>query len=507
MAARQSKAYTNPPEHRDRPSGYPLKTANSTATTIRIIDSNFRIVWSTSETSRSSRLCYRATIKRNTPCEQCLAEMVLAGKRVEKLEVWGGKKSSKRFLIAGNPFTLDHSPSAPVFMEIVQELTEGRQVEEELDRVNELNYTIIENAPVAIFTISKEGVFTSVNPALGTVSGLGEKAAEKLIGLNWVKNPLTIRSGLAAHIKRGLDGQAFQLWDFPYHTYKADGTIFMDFKGVPLKRRDGTVTGLLCIIEETTERVKTRTLLAQEVKMSAMGKMSASVAHQLNNPLLAVSVHAELGRELLTAVEKGTASKDDMRELRACFEVVEEQSFRCKEIIKDLFDLRKHSGLESARVNINDLLLTIIEAFEKSKPQINVVKELDDHLPFVYTDRDAVRQVFLNIIQNAGDAVDEVREPKIRVATRREGDLIVIEIEDNGMGIPETIIDKIFEPFFTTKETRKGMGLGLTLCYDLLNALRGTIAVENKPRKGSLFRVRLPLSKQEKEFHDTTSRY
>jgi PAS domain S-box-containing protein len=476
-------------------------------TTIRIVDRDFNTLWSTDKTPHPSSLCYQAVIDRDTPCEQCLAEKVFASKQVERCEVEGGRKRLKRFLITASMFGLDHNLPASVFIEIVQELTIAHHVEDELDRVNELNYTIIENAPIAIFTISKEGVFTSVNPALGGISGLGERAAEKLIGLNWIKNALTIRSGLAAHIKKGLEGQPFQLWDFPYHTYRADKMIYIDFKGVPLKRKDGVIEGLLCIIEETTERVKTRALLAQEAKMSAMGKMSASVAHQLNNPLLAVSVHADLGRELLTAVEKGTASKDDIQELRNCFEVIEEQSFRCKEIIKDLFDLRRHSGLECARVNINDLLLKIIEEFEKLKPQINMVKELGFRLPLVYTDKDAVRQVFLNIVQNAGDAVEEVGEPRIRVATRQGDKAIVVEIEDNGMGIPETIVDKIFEPFFTTKETRKGTGLGLTLCYDLLNAMRGAIEVESKPGKGSLFRVHLPLSKTGKGLHDTTSRY
>lgn len=505
MIEGQSKASSNPQNLSKWYSG--LSLANSPATLIRIIDRNFHTVWSTNKTLHPSHLCYRDVIKRDAPCEQCLAETVFTHKGIERIEVRGGKRHSNRFLISACLFDSQYNSSVPLLIEIVQELIEENQVEEELNRVNELKHTIIENAPIAIFTISKDGVFTSVNPTLGILSGLGQRAAEKLIGLNWVKNPLTIRSGLAAHIKRGLEGNAFQLWDFPYYVYNGDRMIYMDFRGVPLRRKDGKVDGLLCIIEETTERVKTRALLAQEAKISAMGKMSGSVAHQLNNPLLAISVHADLGKELLTAVEKGTASQDDMREMRTCFEVIEEQIFRCKEIVKNLFDLRRHSGMVYTRININTLLTKIIKEFEKAKPHVNVVKDLELKLRSVYTDKDAVRQIFLSIIQNAGDAVEEVREPMIRIATRHERAAVVIEIEDNGMGIPDTMIDKIFEPFFTTKETRKGMGLGLTFCYDLLNALRGNIEVASNPGKGALFRVYLPLSEAREGLYDTTSRY
>ncbi len=117
---------------------------------------------------------------------------------------------------------------------------------------------IIENAPVAIFTLDKKGRFTSVNPALAELSGLGDRAAEKLLGFNWLTNSFTIKSGLAKHIRKGLKGEPFQLWDFPFITYKGDRSIYMDFKGVPLRGRTGDIDGLLCIIEETTDRVKTR---------------------------------------------------------------------------------------------------------------------------------------------------------------------------------------------------------------------------------------------------------
>ena len=121
----------------------------------------------------------------------------------------------------------------------IEDVTEKKKSEYELRLANELNKTIVDHAPVAIFTLSREGLFTSVNPALGALTGLGAKAEEKLIGFNWLKNPFTIKSGLAKHIKKGLQGTPFQLWDSPFVNWKGDKKLYIDFKGVPLKGRMG----------------------------------------------------------------------------------------------------------------------------------------------------------------------------------------------------------------------------------------------------------------------------
>lgn len=119
--------------------------------------------------------------------------------------------------------------------------TRQKKGEDEFLRLSEFNKAIIGNAPVAIFTLDRNGVFTSVNPALGALSGLGPKAGKKLIGFNWLKNPYTIKSGLAAYIERGLQGEPFQLWDFPFIAYAGDRNVFLELQGRPpegKRRRD-----------------------------------------------------------------------------------------------------------------------------------------------------------------------------------------------------------------------------------------------------------------------------
>ena len=210
----------------------------------------------------------------------------------------------RHFLATAVPLGRHLTDDTHLVVEMVQDITASKQVEEQLRRISELNSAIIENAPVAIFTIDKNGMFLSVNPALGTLSGLGAQASEKLLGFNWLRNRYTINCGLADYIKKGLEGEAFALWDFPFANYRGESQ-YMHFRGVPLRTKDGTVEGLLCIIEETTERVRISAQLMQEGKMSAVGRLATAIAHELNNPLATLVAHAELACDLIPPSGQG----------------------------------------------------------------------------------------------------------------------------------------------------------------------------------------------------------
>jgi len=199
----------------------------------------------------------------------------------------------------------------------------------------------------------QDGYFTSVNPALANLSGLGPRASEKLIGFNWLNNPFTIKCGLARYISKGLQGEPFQLWDFPFMTYSGDQNIYIDFNGVPLKGKNGEIEGLLCIIEETTDRVKTRAKLMQETKMSAIGRLAAGAAHELNNPLATLVAFAEIAGGLLESHRADAKEPLDIDKLAYCLDLVQQQAFRCKNVIADLLNLSRKDGLEFVDVVLN----------------------------------------------------------------------------------------------------------------------------------------------------------
>lgn len=403
------------------------------------------------------------------------------------------KNGSKILVLINSRAVRDAHDVTQCYEGTIEDVTERRKAAEALNRLNEFNKVIINNAPVAIFTLDKDGVFASVNPALASLSDLGPRAEEKLIGFNWLKNPYTIKCGLAGYIKRGLEGEAFQLWDFPFVSYRGDRNLYMDFKGVPLRGEGGAIEGLLCIIEETTDRVRTRAKLMQEAKMAAIGRLAAGIAHELNNPLATLVAYAELAVQALESMGVDQEKQPSVEELRNYLGIVEEQAFRCKNVITDILSLPRKDGLEPTEVDVNGLLDSVIELANVEKLNVNIEKEFHDVPPRVKGDISALRQVFVNLISNSIDAVEGRLDPAIRIRTGTEGCRVRIEIEDNGVGIPDSIMDKIFEPFYTTKESKKGTGLGLSLCSELINSMGGTIRVESKPRYGTTFTIVLPM--------------
>ena len=469
-----------------------------------VINDRLEIEWTnqraadTREGRRGSKngrsYCYEAVLQRDDACHDCPTLRAFRSGRPESLEIGHpGGDEHRRLLVTSAPLTKRRGRGRPLVVEMVQHIGESKEVGEQLRRISELNSAIIEHAPVAIFTIDTNGKFLSVNPALATLSGLGCQASAKLINFNWLENPYTIKCGLADYIKKGLTGEPFELWDFPFVTYRGDKSQYIHFGGVPLRAKDGNVEGLLCIIEETTERVRISAQLMQEGKMSAIGRLAAAIAHELNNPLATLVVHSELACDLMQGAAT-EMTKTHLEELRGYMEVVEKQAFRCKEIIKDLFDLLWREGPEEGSTDVNSLLNELVEGKDFGREEIALTRTFCPDLPPVKGDQNALRQVFTNIIQNALDAMEAQTRGEIGIRTSLADHRVLIEIEDNGVGIPEAIVRHIFEPFFTTKRSSKGMGLGLTICHDLVKKMGGTIEVERGQAGGSLFRVSIPAS-------------
>jgi PAS domain S-box-containing protein len=469
---------------------------------VYLLDGERRVQWVTKglrppfnrKSASPSKECFRQILERRKPCNDCPALRALRSGKTESVELKTKYRGEIRhYFITATP--IGRREQEPfLIVETVQDMTEPKKVDEDLRGLNEFNKAIIDNAPVSIFTLDRKGEFTSVNPALAELSGLGDKAAEKLVGFNWLKNPYTIRCGLAQYIRRGLKGEPFQLLDFPFTTYRGDRNQFINFNGVPLRRRDGRVEGLLCIIEETTEMVRTRAQLLQEAKMSVIGRLATGIAHELNNPLATITAHSELALESLENLNAHGLKHSEIGEVREYVKVIEDQAYRCTRTIRSILDLSRKEAFESTSIDIAGLLDDLIDLVSFKKMRIKLVKEVQEDLAEVKGDPNALRQAILNVISNAVDAVEGKQNAMIWVRARGLGDdSVLVEIEDNGTGIPSTMAELIFEPFFTTKEPRKGTGLGLTLCYDFLNRMGGSIGMEPRPGGGSIFKITLPF--------------
>ena len=248
---------------------------------IYILDRNLNIQWLNTKASRwrrkdgfspaeSEKRCYKEVLGRDCSCENCPVLKTFETGRSQRLQMaveGQDGRPTRYYYLTATPLKQGPGPEFEYVVETVQNITDQKMATMELARVNDLNAAIIENAPIAIFTIDKEGTFMSVNPALAALSGLGGEVEEKLIGFNWLKNRYTRESGLAAHIEKGLRGEAFQLQDFPFNTYRGDRPHYIDFNGVPLKGKDGRTEGLLCIVKEVTDRVNEKRLLKERTML------------------------------------------------------------------------------------------------------------------------------------------------------------------------------------------------------------------------------------------------
>jgi two-component system NtrC family sensor kinase len=215
-----------------------------------------------------------------------------------------------------------------------------------------------------------------------------------------------------------------------------------------------------------------------------MGTMISGVAHELNNPLTSIIGNAQL-------LEK----RDIPDEIKSKLDVIIKESIRSSKIVAGLLSFAREHKPERKMININNTLMESLKLreYDLRVSNIEVQTLLSEDLPETSADAYQLHQVFINIINNARDALSDQDKGALAIRTYRKDDAILIEFEDNGPGIPDDYTNKIFDPFFTTKEAGKGTGLGLSMAYGIIKEHRGTIFVESKTGKGAKFIVMLPI--------------
>ncbi len=226
-------------------------------------------------------------------------------------------------------------------------------------------------------------------------------------------------------------------------------------------------------------------------KLASIGRLATGVAHEVNNPLAVIQQNAGLIQDLLEMVEKSQYSDTLDKSLKAVQNAVD----RCKVITHRLLGFARRMDVSLEDIDINSLLQEVLGFLEKEAiyNYIKVETSFDENIPHIYSDRGQLQQVFLNIINNAIDAIGKDGVIFIRSGMSDEN-YIELEICDSGCGIEEDSIETIFEPFYTTKEVGKGTGLGLSITYGLVKQLGGTIKVDSIVGQGSIFTIILPIN-------------
>jgi two-component system NtrC family sensor kinase len=230
-------------------------------------------------------------------------------------------------------------------------------------------------------------------------------------------------------------------------------------------------------------------------KLASVGRLAAGVAHEINNPLAIISEKAGLMKDIVTFVHDMPHQEKFMKEISG----LEDAVGRARVITHRLLGFARRMDVQLQLVQVNDVIREVIGFLEKEAMYrgIRIDQELDADLPRIESDVGQLQQIFLNIVNNAIDAVE--RNGRIQIASRQVEHAVRIEIEDSGPGIPPDILKKIFEPFFTTKKVgdRHGTGLGLSITYGLVKKLGGQISVHSEVGSGTVFRLSFPLPLRE----------
>jgi two-component system NtrC family sensor kinase len=248
-------------------------------------------------------------------------------------------------------------------------------------------------------------------------------------------------------------------------------------------RLAGKVAELTAVNEALAEA---RASLVRTEKLATVGRLAAGVAHEVGNPLGAVSGYAELARARL-GPDADLQVKDALDRIAAAAD-------RIDRIVRDLLDFARPAPLELRAVSVAralDAALRIASVQSRFKGvEVEVGVPVD--LPPVRADERHLSQVFLNLLLNAGDAMGG--KGRVRVEARRSGDRVEIEISDSGPGIAAEDLPRIFDPFFTTKEPGQGSGLGLAICHSIVDSLGGSIEARSGLGGGAVLAIRLPVA-------------
>jgi PAS domain S-box-containing protein len=248
----------------------------------------------------------------------------------------------------------------------------------------------------------------------------------------------------------------------------------------------------VCVAIDMRERLRLEQELNHAQRLESVGQLSASIAHEINNPLGYIVGNLEYVRD-----ELADSSMGDTSELLMALDQAAEGALRVRDVVRDLLAFSRIDQDELEAVDVQLVLESTLRlAMGQIKRKARVIRDYVD-VPRVWANRLRLGQVALNLVINAVQALpdDRAEDNVIRLSTGRDQHgRVVFEVHDNGPGIPEHIRTRLFEPFFSTKPAGLGTGLGLSICHNIIGRFRGEISVQSEPGQGAAFRVHLPVA-------------
>jgi PAS domain S-box-containing protein len=374
-------------------------------------------------------------------------------------------------------------------LEVTQITPNLLRLEKELTNSRNFLENILESSIDAIVTTDTKGYITYANRSLRELIGL---RGHQIIGQH-----------ISKYYKGGIDQareimdklrQFGRIRDYEFDMHIGDRIVPIRTSDTLLYDDYGEVVGTMGVFQDITARKKlseklsaTQAELIQAVKMRALGDLVTGVAHEINNPLMASDT-------LLYLLE---SEIDDNPLLKKRVELLGECNKRIQNIVKKLKEFSRLSEFEFTAMDLNDAVLSVMAITRQQllNQAIELELKLNEDLPRVLGDKNQIEQVLLNFISNARDAMLESPQKVLTIQTglNQRGNQAELRVSDTGVGMTPEEIEQIFNPFFTTKDSDKGIGLGLSISYRIVEAHQGRIKVKSQPNKGTTFILGLPV--------------
>jgi len=438
--------------------------------------------------------CYRAYKGRDEVCPVCAVEDTFQdGKPHFSEEVALGKDGTRVHMLVSTSPIFNEAGEVVAAIEMSTDITQVRLLEEELKRSEEKYRTLFNSDPNPIFVLDPNTLEIQDANDRALKSYSYEK--EELIGKSFLDLADPLEWDRLRKVSWDKEGAVFKV---KHHTQN-DESIVVNIRFSSLK--DLGQDTVIVTTSDVTERVKSEEQLIQASKMATLGEMSAGVAHELNQPLSVIKTSASFLAKKI--VRNEPISPQILRELA---DEMDSQVDRASLIINHLRQFGRKTDIRKINVQLNDCISGTFTVLGRQLEihGISVELQLDETLPPIRGDRNRLEQVFLNLIMNARDAMDEKEEivgqhveKKLKISSHKENDEVVVEISDTGLGMSEAVKEKIFEPFFTTKPVGKGTGLGLSISFGIVRDYDGVIEVESEEGRGTKFTIRFPAVTEE----------
>ena len=365
-----------------------------------------------------------------------------------------------------------------------------------LDETREYLQGILENSQDIIFLTRTNGTLISFNQGAEAVLGYGrEEILNRPIRMLF-DDPENGERLLRQALEEG-HAMAYEVG----MRHKTGHKLITNISMTTINTPDGQPTEVVGICRNITERLRLQEDLIQTERLAAIGKMAAGVAHEINNPLTTIENIAGLVTETINEAE--SVDPETRILLTEWIEKLHIQTRRCTTITHSLLGFARRPGGAPSQVSVTDLLEEALALLrpEAKRINLNVARNYAPNLPTLLTEPTQVEQIFVNLLKNAMEAIEELNPPQARIELNvsltenpdsDECMWLAVTIADNGIGIPEENLSQVFDLFYTSKPAGKGTGLGLSIVHNILEKIGGDIRMESEYRKGSRFTLLLP---------------